>query len=301
MSRKFTIILLSVIAVVGGLFAMLSNNMFFSDIANIAANMSTVPVTIAASGMTGIFVAAFFFVIRFHLHPKTLKRLSRLYLIIIAAFALMGLVGAILSGAVVYKNFLAPTPFKGFVLIFMIAYILILAGCAVGFIFNRKFPEDEERQVINAKYVFKTIGWFFFIALVFNRIGNLLTAPAYIYWRVFFMTFPFYLYLLVPIYIGVLVVLVKLGVLDKKQRMITSIVALAVNVVLFVVIAVINMKNTMAISAVSQTMPLERLASKPLEILIHFVAYTAVGLILLLPTVLKKKEQAPVEAQPVAE
>ncbi len=292
-----TIILLSVITVVGSLFAMLSNNMFFSDIANIAANMSTVPVTVAASGMTGIFVAGFFFVIRFYLHPKTLKRLSRLYLIIAAAFALMGLVGSILSGAVVYKDFLAPTPFKGFCLIFMIMYILILCGCAVGFVFNKKLPEDEDKQVIDVKYVFKTIGWFFFVALVFNRIGNLLTAPFYIYWRIFYMTFPFYLYLLVPIYVGVLVVLVKLDLLDKKQRMITSIVALAVNVVLFAVIAIINMNNTMAISAVSQTMPLERLASKPLEILIHFLAYTAVSLILFLPTVMKKKEQAPQEPQ----
>ena len=300
MSRKTTIILLSVLTVIGSVFAMFTNNLFFSDIMNMP-NLRYFPVTLAASSITGIFVVAVFFLIRFYLHPKTLKRLSRLYLIICGALALMGLIGSILTGAVVYKNFLAPYPFKGFTLTFLALNLMILAGCVVGIIFNRKLPEDEERQKIDAKYVFKTIGWFLFISLVFNRLGNLLTVPAYAYWRLLFLTFPFYLYLFVPIYIAVLVVLVKLDVLNKKQRMITSIVALAVNVVLFVVVVIINVNNTMAVSAVSQTMPLERLLSKPIELPIHFVAYTAVGLILLLPTVLKKKEQTPVEAQPVAE
>ena len=131
MSRKITLILLSVITVVGSLFAMLSNNMFFSDIGNIAANLSGVPVTITASAFTGILVAAFFFVLRYYLHPKSLKRLAQTYLIITGALALLGLVFAIISDAVVYKNyrpFSAPYPFPGFCLMFFIIHLVILLG-----------------------------------------------------------------------------------------------------------------------------------------------------------------------------
>ena len=64
MSRKTTIILLSILTVIGSIFAMFTNNLFFSDIMNMP-NLRYFPVTLAASSVTGIFVVAVFFLIRF--------------------------------------------------------------------------------------------------------------------------------------------------------------------------------------------------------------------------------------------
>ena len=291
MNRKLTIILLVAITVVGSLFVMLTNNMFFSDIANIAVlgKNSTVLVTVAANCLAGIFVTYFFFVIRLYRYPKCTKRICRLYTTITCVFAFIGLITTILSATVIYKNFLSPYPFDGFCVVFLVVYILLLGGGIAGLFMINKLPEDEEKRKITVKYVFETIGWFLFMSLMFNRFGNFLVAPVYIYWRVFFMTFPFYLYLLVPVYLGVIVVLDRVGLLTKEQKRLHSIIALAVNVVLFTAIVIISVNNTIAISAVSQTMPLERLASKPIEIIIHVLAYTAVGLILLIPTIKKEK------------
>ena len=107
------------------------------------------------------------------------------------------------------------------------------------------------------------------------------------------MTFPFYLFLLVPVYLGTVKVLDVLGYFEKpKLKMILSIAGLACTLVLFVAIAIPGVLNTAYVSSVSTAMPLERLASKPVEILIHLFSNLAVGIILLVQSLKANKQKA---------
>ena len=94
-----------------------------------------------------------------------------------------------------------------------------------------------------------------------------------------------------PIAIGVYKVLDLLGYLESiKQRKIFIITLLASNVALFVAIIVIGMLRTDMVSAISFAMPLERVSSMPVEIIIHFLSYTGVIISLFIRAIKMKAE-----------
>ena len=107
------------------------------------------------------------------------------------------------------------------------------------------------------------------------------------------MTFPFYIWLLVPLFMGVIKVLNILGLLPKKLNLGLAIGALALHVGLALYIVLMGRANSMFVSNISQCMPLERLAAMPVEMPIHILAIGAVGVILLVQAIkaLKAKEE----------
>ncbi len=294
MSRKLSLAALVAIALLGSLFAVLGANMFFSDIGNMSAvGPKGFITTFPALMFAALFPVCFLYVLRYYLRPKTFKRLTRLYVIIAMALSFVGLICSILSGVLVYGSFVKPYPFPGYLIIFMVLYALILCGGAFALVRLHKLPDDEERFKVDVKHVFKTIGWFLFICLAIERLGLFVASPVYIYWRNFYMTFPFYIFLLVPAFLGTVKVLDLLGYLEKPNlKLILSIAGVACTVVLFVAIAIPGILNTAYVSSVSTAMPLERLASKPLEILIHLLSNLAVGIILLVQALKARKQKA---------
>ena len=267
MKNKALIISLAVTAVVGSLFAFLASNMFFDDILNIAVITRTLGILVS---LPALMVAAFFVLVLLHLlrvykHPDCQKRTTKVHAIIAIALGSVGALATILAGVLVYKNFFSPNPFPGYLVIFLLLNLAI-AGCSVFYLLcSKKMKEDEGKMKINFLYVLKTVGWFLFISLMLYRLGTFLASPAFIYWRGFGKTFLFYLWLLVPAYLGVVAVLNMLKIIDNKKMMLLAIIGL------------------------SQAMPMERIAAKPVELPIHFLAYTGVGIALI---VVAKKQKA---------
>ena len=286
MKKQHVILYLAILTVVGSLFMALASNMIFDDIFNVAVELtkSTLPASLPAVTVALVFVLGVFYVLRIYRHPDCKKRITRLYLIYVIVFGVLGVVSSIISGVTIYHTFTGSHPFPGYLIIFLIVDIIFILCGVCGLVLVRKLKDDEGRIKINARYVFKTIGWFLFICLAFNRFGMLLGAPTYIYLRNLYKTFPFYLYLLMPIYLGTLHVFKILEIFDRKQLVVSTIIGLACNVVLFAYIAIMGINDTAFISALSQAMPLERMASKPIEIIIHFLAYTGVGIAILVET-----------------
>lgn len=292
MKKKMLIPCLAILAILGSLFTALGSNMFFDDIINIAAGAAnnTLFVSFPGIAMASSFVVAVLYLIRIYKHPDCKASITKLYAIITMALGGLGLVGSILSGAVVYKNFLSSHPFPGYIIIFLILSLGLITLGVLAFLCGRKMPKDEGKIKINFLYVLKTIGWVLFIFLAFNRFGMLLGAPSYIYLRNLHQTWPFYVYLMMPMFLGVLEVLYILGILKGKKMFILSLVALGLNVAFFLYIFFAGAFDTAFISSLSQAMPLERVASKPLEILIHFLSYLGVGIALLVQNKKAKAE-----------
>lgn len=279
MKKKYVILSLVLVTILGALFTALASNMLFDDLFNKDVPMkdTTLFVSLPAVSIALVFVLAIFYILRMYQHKDCAKRISRLYLILTIVFGVIGLVGAILSGTKVYGTFAGRHPFPGYLIIFMILDLLLIGGSVFGLISLKKMKEDEGRVKIKVGYVFKTIGWFLFICLMLNRLGMFLGAPSYIYLRNLYKTFPFYLYLLLPLFLGVTVAMHKLELLDRKKLFLFGLIGMGVNVVLFAYIALMGINDTAFISSLSQAMPLERMASKPIEILIHFLSFMGVG------------------------
>ncbi len=299
MKKKYILISLGVTALIGSLFTVLATMMLADDLFNKGvsfANM-TIVVSLPAVSVALLFLLATLYLIRTYKHPDCKKRILRLYLIIEAAFALIGLVGSILGGVFIYGTFTGSHPFPGYLIIFMILNILILGFCGCGlYCVFKRMPEDTGKVKINALYVLKTIGWVLFIGLVFNRLGLFLGMPTYVYLRNLNHTIPTYVYLLLPLYLGTVEVLFSLDIINKKKLFIMGIIGLGLDVLFFAYTMIQGLNSTAFISSISQIYPIDRMASFPIEFLLHFLAYAGVGAALLVSSrEPKQKKEEPKE------
>ena len=291
MSKKFSLIALAIIAVLGSLMAFAASNLFFTDVPYFGPNIMDTAIfaSFAALLFGAYFVMGPMYIVRSYLKPNIRKKMTRTYLKTTIVLAGLGFVFAILAGVVNYKgNFLAPYPFPGFIIIMMVGHLLVLGGAIFAFVKPVKaLPEDTEQFKVGAKHVFFSMGWFLFVALAFNRFGAFLTMPMYVELRNFHLTFLFYLFLLVPMAILVKKVFDVYGV--KFNKFVYVIALFAVNLVLFVAVAIIGMNDTTFVSSLSPAMPLERLAAKPVEIIIHFASQFGILLAWLIREIKAKK------------
>ena len=277
MSKKFLMISLVILAVIGSLVTFYASNLFFSDVSNFGAGFmnTTLFVTLPMMLLGAMLVAATLFVVRFYQRPASRKILARNYLFIAIALAAFGIIFAVLGGVLNMHSFIKPYPFPGYLIIMLVLHLLILVGAAVVlFKVVLKMPDDTEKFKVGVKHVFHTIGLFLLIALAFNRFGAFLFMPIYAQWSTLYKTFVYYLFLLIPMMILIIKAMriLELG----KNRFLMSIIVLAFAVVLFGVTALLGMNDSAFISAVSAAAPLERLGSMPMEILIHIVSYVGV-------------------------
>ena len=291
MSKKFALIALAIIAVLGSLMAFAASNLFFTDVPYFGPHIMDTAIFLSFTALLfgAYFVIGAMYIVRSYLKPNIRKKMSKTYLKTTMVLAGLGFVFAILAAVINYNgNFLASAPFPGFIVLMMVAHLLVLGGSIFALLKPVKaLPEDTEEFKVGAKHVFFTMGWFLFTALAFNRFGAFLTMPIYVELRNFYQTVFFYLFLLVP-----MAILVK-KVFDvfelKLNRFIYVIILFAINLVLFIVVAIIGLNDTTFVSSLSPAMPLERLAAKPVEIIIHFASQFGILLAWLIREIKAKK------------
>ena len=278
MNKKFLVISLIVIAILGSLVTFYSSNLFFSDVSNFGAGFmnTTLFVTLPMLLCGAMFAAAPICLVRLFKRPENKKALSKLYLTIAMALAGAGILFAILGGVINMHSFVKPYPFPGYLIIMMVLHLLVLGASLFAFFkFVKPMPEDNEKFKGGVKHIFHTLGLYLLIALAFNRFGAFLLMPVYCQFSTLYKTFVYYLFLLIPVFI---LIIKMLRILDIcKFRFILSICALALTVVLFAAIALLGANDSAFISAVSAAAPLERLGSMPMELLIHLVVYIGVS------------------------
>ena len=278
MSKKFVIISLAILAVIGSIWTFYASNMFFGDVSNFGAGFmkTTLFVTLPGLLLGALFVTAALFIVRFYLRPNSRKILARNYLFIAIALGCFGLLFTVLGGVLNLHSFIKPYPFAGYLIIMLVLNVLIIAGSAVVlFKIVLKMPEDTEKYKVSVKHVFHTLGLFLLIALAFNRFGAFLLAPVYVQWSTLYKTFVYYLFLLIPMALLVVKVLKLLEI--RKHFLIPVVVIGVLNAGLMIAILLLGGSDAAFVSAVSAAAPLERLGSMPMELFIHFFAYFGVS------------------------
>ena len=133
MSKKFVIISLAILAIIGSIWTFYASNMFFGDVSNFGAGFmkTTLFVTLPGLLLGALFVTATLFIVRFYLRPNSRKILCRNYLFIAIALGAFGLLFTILGAVLNMHSFIKPYPFAGYLIIMLVLNILIIAGSAV--------------------------------------------------------------------------------------------------------------------------------------------------------------------------
>ncbi len=295
MSKKYYVLTAALLVILGSFVAFIASNYLFADLLNkdLGLTRITIFVSLPITNIALMFVVAILYVVRLFRNPKSFKRLSRLYLIYLMVFGLLGFVFSILSGATVYHTFTGEQPFKGYLIICMIVCLIVLCLSCFAFVrLLKNGKEDEEKIKINVLYVLKSIGWFLFVCLSLNRIGGLFYSVLFIQWRHFFLTLPAYLSLLIPALLMVVVGIRKFNLLENKYlaRLVINCCTVAAVIGVYVAYIVIGYHNTLFISAISPLLPLERLATMPIETIIHVVTYLVLSSFYLVVAVLEFKK-----------
>ena len=289
MSKKFLVISLAIIAVIGSIWTFYASNMFFSDVSNFGAGFMNTTLFVSLTGMLlgAMMVAAPLFIVRFYQRPNSRKVLCRNYLFIAIALAAFGLIFAVLGGVINYRGNFVKYPFPGYLIIMIVLHLAVLVGSAVVlFMKVLKMPEDTEKYKVTVKHVFHTLGLYLLIALAFNRFGAFLLMPVYCQFSTLYKTFVYYLFLLVPM---VILAIKLMRILEVgKNRFLMSLITLIVTTGLMVAILLLGKNDSSFISAVSAAAPLERLGSMPMELFIHFFSYFGVLLYYVIIEKLKK-------------
>ena len=278
MSKKFVVISLAILAIIGSIWTFYASNMFFGDVSNFGAGFmkTTLFVTLPGLLLGALLVTACLFIIRFYLRPTSRKILARNYLFIAIALGAFGLLFTVLGGVLNLHSIIKPYPFAGYLIIMLVLNVLIIAGSAVVlFKIVLKTPDDTEKYKVSVKHVFHTLGLFLLIALAFNRFGAFLLAPVYVQWSTLYKTFTYYLFLLIPMALLVIKVLKLLEI--RKYFLIPVVVVAVLNCGLMIAILLLGASDPAFVSAVSAAAPLERLGSMPMELFIHFFTYFGVS------------------------
>ena len=211
---------------------------------------------------------------------------------IMTAFAILAIAAVFYSAGNVYDSILAPYPFPGYLIIALIFQILvIIAGIIIRIKVRKNMEDDPKKRKLRFGYIGYTILLCGLIFFSFNRFGALLWSPVYIHRETFYMTLPFYLSLLLPMALLVHTIFYIFG-FDKKHPqfgIIYAIIILVCNIILAGAVAIIGTHNTLFISVISPALAIERLATLPIDTILHHAVVLFYGIYELRYSIQKSK------------
>jgi len=263
LNKKLVLSGVLVLSCLAAVIIFLSCNLFYTDLSCYFGGLTFLS-TLPAMMICFELVLLIIFFLRIYKHIDRAANYLRTYSIIGIAFSVIGIISDILACIILYDgNFFAPYPCNGY----MIGTLIILLAFAVELIVDRiKYKNLEKVEFkVTPSHVFKTMFISFFIFYSLNRFGAVLCSIEYIHFRTLYMTFPFYILLLLPFSLFVYVLLRYFELIKGKGQVIYPIIVGALDIVLVTVCAIIAYNNTQFISAVSPAVPLERLATMPIE------------------------------------
>mgnify|MGYP003317534114 CR=1 FL=1 len=276
-----------VVAVIGAIINFYATNMILSDISNAYAGLHDIYLisSIPAFMIACLFILALLYLGRRFLRPQYIKALSKLYLIIGLVISFIGFVTSILSGTIVYHSFVGQYPFPGYSFLMLITFIMLLG--LFGFqLFHviKKMPDDQEKRKPSFLYGLYTALLIIFIYFAINRLGAVLWSPFYIQGRTFYLTWSYYLWLLLPMVLLCFVIanVFKIHEVGTVAGVIKYGVFAFVGLTFSIVTLVLGMTNTQFVSAISPTVGVERLLAKPVDTILQlalFIGFTSFFLI----------------------
>lgn len=280
-------------------------NAFWADIANAAVGFNfpycfaTVPIFTIA-----LFLITFFiFFVRYLTYPKEEKMLLVMhYAKLFIIYSAIGLIFTIICATpLVYGSCLTPCPFPGSLIVYFVVHALIIAANILLLVkMKGALNENDKKHKNNWKSVLYTIFISLFVFIAFDRCGAAIISPTYIEWSKLYLTWFFFLSLLMPMFVLITLILFKLNHLDLKNYLVRTIIWSVFSVVciaLTIATVITGTNNSIMVSLISPAMPIERLATIPIDFIVLYIPVDVLALAELIKAIilLIKNKKAPVE------
>lgn len=306
MTKKKALLFIVILALTGSFIMFYMTNLILSDVSNMFYGVHDAFFITSLPGFSFAceFIAVTMFVFRMYSHPQYRKRTVRLYCSILIFFSVIGLASTVVSKLVYYKGCRDIYPFKGYLICFALTHVVMIALGIVSLVRSKALPDDSEKRRVTPWYVLYTVIMVLVIFFAYDRFGALLWAPVYVHLRTLYLTVWFYISLLLPVAVLLQYVFFEFGVYESHPKLETvyMISVLVADVVLAVVVCTIGAKNTQFVSAISPALAIERLATKPIDTILHFALVFVFGSYNLINSLrYRKKKKAKSKQAPSAE
>lgn len=263
------------VSIIGSALTFYLGNFIFADIGNNAYGWNgwNIFVTIPAVMLCFQFIALSMLIVRIYIDQECKNRTILLYLRIIIAFSVIGIIGVFLSAKYSYGTLFSKYPFPYYLIIFLVLNIVIIVGSILIYIKTVKNKEGGwEHKKITAGYVFFSIFLAGFTFYSFYKFGALLLSPLYVQTSTLYMTWPVYVWLAMPMLVLNLITLIDLGIITKIiDILLILLLLLFLNICLSATYFISSYYNTLFVSAISPAFGLDRLATNPYVAMFHAI------------------------------
>lgn len=226
---------------------------------------------------------------------KYLAHHGKIYSIQFIVYSSLAIIFTILAGLISYRgNFLIDNPFPG-VLIVLLVFNIIVLGLAIYFLTlsSKGFKNGGEVRHSSHMHRFWTVLLVLFVTFAFNRFGAFWASFIYMDYNQFGLLFPFFISLNIPMVILVFFLLEYLGVGFKTK--LSKNIDLCICFVLGITSAIYSIyqcrTNPLFISLSSAAMPLERIATLPIDQVLLFGVCIILPIVKIVFFVLPKKNK----------
>jgi len=281
LSKKVAFISSVISLLIGSFITFYAGNLACSDLSNMFYGVndiyfvSSIPLFLVST----YFVVIVLFIIRFYRYPEIGKKLILRYSMIMLVISFIALLSTFIGGVFVYGSLLAPYPFNGYFILMLILNASILALMVFIQLFVRKnMDNDTSDKKVKLHYMVNTTILCILIYMSMYRFGSVLWSPFYIHLRTLYLTWPFYVWVSVPM---MLVLHIIFYFLDMYKNYLISVIYTGLILLLHLIFGLIVSVHVSLfpefISAISPALPLERLATSPLDTIIGLVGIALIG------------------------
>ena len=231
----------------------------------------------------------------------------RKYSLILGSFALVGIVTSILDGTIVCHTFVGDYIFSAFPLFMLIIHVLFLGISVYSAVIAIKqiCKEKPEKTWENGKFYWvREVLIAFMLMFALEKLGAFVLLP--LFWSSYDSVYviPFYIQLLVPIFLFCAYMVGRQWLHDKKKNIILLSIAFGYSILslIYMVLAANILKENYQLIAnpLSPILQLERLITKPYGFIIMYafcLLYSGINLGLNIGRLIKeKKSQEKAEA-----
>lgn len=258
----------------------LTCNLIYSDISNfVSGSRLTMIATIPHLMFTLLLISLGFFFMRYRkLDEKYRSHFKKTYLLMFTIYSFIGFITSLLSGAIVYKNFLAPYPYSGAIIVCLVIHLIIFTFTLSAYIKNKlRSNINDEKYAYKTGYVFKTIFFALFAFISFVRLGCFMTFLFYTDFRHIAYVLTFYFSCLIPVALLIYICLNEIYKYSYFTNTVTYTIFLFIGIICMSIVVSEATTNPLLISLISPAMPLERLMTFPVEAILLY------GIAILLP------------------
>lgn len=274
-------------------------NLIFSLVSNYESLSMT-----SISSLPMVFFMIILYVLIFAVFDyEVLKRKDayffRKFSIIVASFALLGIVSSILDGTIVYHTFVGDYVFFAMPLFMLIVHALICGIAVYGAVLSCKAIHDNKPEKTWERpklYWIREVLIALLLMFALEKLGAFLLLP--VFWSSYDSVYvlPFYIQLLIPAFIVVMYFVDRYWLHNKKLNIILSASALCYSLFSLIYMLLVS-KGTwpLVINPLSPILQLERLITKPIGAIVLYAVsliYPCVILVLNVVKLLKEKKEA---------